>query len=135
MDKIKKFVNDHPQWTSWIVLAIGMVVILVWSARDVGLTGGQWAALIVATVLVAGLAVWIIGWEDEDEADEEVEKPGKKKDKKEKQHPQPKEKPAVDVISDVDVVSDVDDVIENSDEEAPAEQDLDETAAAEQDPA
>ena len=97
MEKIKKFVNDHPQWTSWIVLAIGMVVILVWSARDVGLTGGQWTALIVATVLVAGLAVWIIGWEDEEEeADEEVEKPGKKKDKKEKKQPKPKEKPAVD---------------------------------------
>ncbi len=67
MEKIKRFVNDHPQWTSWIVLAIGMVAILVWSARDVGLTAGQWAALIIATIAVAGLAVWIIGWEDEEE--------------------------------------------------------------------
>lgn len=69
MDKIKKFVTEHPQWTSWIVLSIGMVAILVWSARDVGLLPGQWAALIIATVLVAGLAVWIIGWEDEEEAE------------------------------------------------------------------
>lgn len=67
MDKVKKFVNEHPQWTSWIVLSIGMVAILVWSARDVGLLPGQWAALIIATILVAGLAVWIIGWEDEEE--------------------------------------------------------------------
>jgi K+ transporter len=67
MDKIKQFVNEHPQWTSWIVLAIGMVAILVWSARDVGLLAGQWAALIIATILVAGLAVWIIGWEDDEE--------------------------------------------------------------------
>jgi thiamine transporter ThiT len=67
MDKIKQFVNAHPQWTSWIVLSIGMVAILIWSARDVGLLAGQWAALIVATIAVAGLAVWIIGWEDEDE--------------------------------------------------------------------
>ncbi len=67
MDKIKQFVNEHPQWTSWIVLAIGMVAILIWSARDVGLLAGQWAALIIATILVAGLAVWIIGWEDEEE--------------------------------------------------------------------
>lgn len=67
MDKIKRFVTEHPQWTSWIVLAIGMVAILVWSARDVGLLPGQWAALIVATILVAGLAVWIIGWEDEED--------------------------------------------------------------------
>ena len=38
------------------------------SARDVGLLPGQWAALIIATILVAGLAVWIIGWEDEEDA-------------------------------------------------------------------
>jgi hypothetical protein len=44
-----------------------MVAILIWSARDVGLLPGQWVALIVATILVAGLAVWIIGWEDEEE--------------------------------------------------------------------
>jgi MFS superfamily sulfate permease-like transporter len=75
MDKIKKFVTEHPQWTSWIVLSIGMVAILVWSARDVGLLPGQWAALIIATILVAGLAVWIIGWEDEEDlADEALER-------------------------------------------------------------
>ena len=73
MDKIKKFVTEHPQWTSWIVLSIGMVAILVWSARDVGLLPGQWAALIIATILVAGLAVWIIGWEDEEELQPEDE--------------------------------------------------------------
>jgi len=73
MEKIKTFVREHPQWTSWIVLSIGMVAILVWSARDVGLLPGQWAALIVATIVVAGLAVWIIGWEDEEEVEEEEE--------------------------------------------------------------
>jgi thiamine transporter ThiT len=75
MDTIKSFVNEHPQWTSWIVLSIGMVAILVWSARDVGLLPGQWAALIIATILVAGLAVWIIGWEDEELAGENDEAP------------------------------------------------------------
>jgi len=75
MDAIKSFVNEHPQWTSWIVLSIGMVAILVWSARDVGLLPGQWAALIIATILVAGLAVWIIGWEDEELAEESDEDP------------------------------------------------------------
>jgi len=67
MEKIKQFVRAHPQWTSWIVLSVGMVAILVWSARDVGLLAGQWIALVVATIAVAGLAVWIIGWEDEEE--------------------------------------------------------------------
>ena len=72
MDKIKNFATNHPQITAWILLAIGMVIILVWSARDVGFTGSQWAALIVTTVLLAGACVWIIGWEDdEDEAVQE----------------------------------------------------------------
>jgi len=71
MEKIKQFFAEHPQWSSWIVLSIGMVIILVWSAADVGLTIGQWIALIIATIAVAGLSVWIIGWEDEDEELEE----------------------------------------------------------------
>ena len=67
MEAIKNFAGNHPQLTSWIVLAIGMVIILVWSARDVGFTTGQWAALIVTTILLAGACVWIIGWEDDEE--------------------------------------------------------------------
>ena len=76
MEKIKAFINEHPQIVSWIVLSIGMVAILVWSARDVGLAPGQWAALIIATIAVAGLSVWIIGWEDElDETETAHEQP------------------------------------------------------------
>jgi hypothetical protein len=71
MDAIKKFGGEHPQITSWIVLAIGMVIILVWSASDVGFTPSQWAALVITTILLAGACVWIIGWEDEE--DEMVE--------------------------------------------------------------
>jgi K+ transporter len=48
-----------------------MVAILIWAAKDVGLEAGQWAALIVATILLAGLCIWIIGWDSEEE---EVEK-------------------------------------------------------------
>lgn len=73
MEAIKKFAGDHPQVTSWIVLAIGMVIILVWSARDVGFTGSQWMALIITTILLAGACVWIIGWEDEDDLETEDE--------------------------------------------------------------
>ncbi len=64
MSSLKELVNQHPRLAAWLVLAIGMVVILVWSARDVGLLIGQWAALIAATVGLAGLCVWIIGWEE-----------------------------------------------------------------------
>lgn len=66
MSKIREFIGRHPQLTAWIVLATGMVVILLWSARDVGLLPMQMLALAVATILVAGLCIWIIGWEDEE---------------------------------------------------------------------
>jgi CHASE2 domain-containing sensor protein len=69
---LKRFVNRHPRLTAWFVLAVGFVVILVVSARQVGFTAGQWVALIVTTIGLAGLCVWIIGWEDE-EADREDE--------------------------------------------------------------
>ena len=71
MSSLKQFVTQHPRLTAWLVLAVGMVVILVWSARDVGLLAGQWAALIVATIGLAGLCVWIIGWEDEEDQGDE----------------------------------------------------------------
>jgi hypothetical protein len=48
-----------------------MVILLAISARDVGLLASQWAALLIAAVLVAGACVWIISWEDEDEIDED----------------------------------------------------------------
>ena len=71
MSSVKQFIIQHPRLTAWFVLAIGMVIILVWSARDVGLLAGQWAALIVATIGLAGLCVWIIGWEEGEEEEEE----------------------------------------------------------------
>jgi protein-S-isoprenylcysteine O-methyltransferase Ste14 len=66
MEKVKQFIVSHPQLSSWIVLSLGMIAIMAWSARDVGLLFGQWVALIVAIIAVAGLCVWIIGWEDEE---------------------------------------------------------------------
>ncbi len=73
MTTVRDFAKNHPQIVAWIVLAIGMVIILVWSAKDVGFTAGQWAALVVTTILLAGACVWIIGWGD-DEEEEEIEK-------------------------------------------------------------
>jgi len=73
MSALVAFVKRHPRLAGWFVLAVGMVAILVWSAWDVGLEPGQWAALIVATIGLAGLCVWIIGWEDEEESGEENE--------------------------------------------------------------
>jgi len=63
----------HPRLAAWIVLSLGMVILLVVEARDVGLLATQWLALVVATVLVAGACVWIISWEDSDETVEASE--------------------------------------------------------------
>lgn len=70
MSSLKQFVSQHPRLTAWLVLAVGMVAILAWSARDVGLLPGQWAALILATIGLAGLCIWIIGWEEGEDKEE-----------------------------------------------------------------
>lgn len=68
---IKGWIGRHPQLTAWMALAVGMVIILVLSARNVGLLPHQWAALIVATILLAGLCVWIIGWDGDGDEQEQ----------------------------------------------------------------
>lgn len=62
-----EWAGTHPRIAAWIVLATGMVAMLVYFGRDVGLTPFNWFSLIVATVLTAGACIWIISWEDEDE--------------------------------------------------------------------
>ncbi len=63
MESVKRVWNTHPVLVNWIILAIGMVLILFFSARHVGFLPQQWAALIGATVALAGLCAWIISWE------------------------------------------------------------------------
>jgi hypothetical protein len=65
MASLREVWNEHPNLVSWVILAIGMVVIVIVAARNVGFQPGQWAALIAATIALAGLCVWIISWEDE----------------------------------------------------------------------
>ena len=67
MNALKSFASQHPRITAWIVLALGMVIILLWASKDVGLLPTQLGALVAATIALAGLCVWIIGWEDNDE--------------------------------------------------------------------
>jgi len=63
MNTLKKIWVEYPVFANWLVLAVGMVIILYFSARHVGFLPGQWAALIVATIALAGLCAWIISWE------------------------------------------------------------------------
>jgi hypothetical protein len=60
---LKRFAEKHPLLLAWFVLAIGMVAIFLWAARDVPLLPLQRLALAIISVLVAGLCVWIISWE------------------------------------------------------------------------
>ncbi len=63
MANLRHFAEQHPYVLTWILLAIGMVAILWWAARDAGLLPGQMAFLTVVTILLAGACVWIITWE------------------------------------------------------------------------
>ena len=79
MRRLVDWAKTHPRLAAWIVLAVGMDAMVLYEARDVGLQVGQWIALLVATTLVAGLCVWIIGWEDdEDEGAAESGTPAEK---------------------------------------------------------
>ncbi|HID34904.1 MAG TPA: hypothetical protein EYP25_10150 [Anaerolineae bacterium] len=64
---LKRFWHDHPNIASFILLAIGMLIILYVSARHVGFTPMQWLALALATLALAALSVWIISWGEGDE--------------------------------------------------------------------
>lgn len=63
MARLKEFVNQHPSLAAWTALAVGMVIMLLIAVRHVGLLPGQILALVVVTVLLAGLCVWIISLE------------------------------------------------------------------------
>jgi len=67
MKNLVDWAKAHPRLAAWIVLGLGMDAMVAYEARDVGLLATQWIALIVVTTLVAGLCVWIIGWEDDPE--------------------------------------------------------------------
>ncbi len=67
MTRIRNLWHQHPNLISWLLLAIGMVAVVAVAARHVGFTVSQWGALIGATILLAGLSVWIISWEDDEE--------------------------------------------------------------------
>ncbi len=67
-----RWANVHPRLAAWIVLSAGMILLLVFEAQNVGLLVGQWIALTAAVIMVAGVCIWIISWEDEDDAPDAV---------------------------------------------------------------
>lgn len=63
LNQLRGWAERHPLLTAWVGLAIAMVVILLWAARDAGLLPNQMMALVITTILLAGACVWIISWE------------------------------------------------------------------------
>ena len=57
------WIDRHPMILAWIALSIGMVAILLYTSRDVGLQPSQTLAMVVATIALAGACVWIITWD------------------------------------------------------------------------
>ncbi|MER2599481.1 MAG: hypothetical protein ABTQ73_08175 [Caldilineales bacterium] len=68
MKTLQQWYQKHPNLLLWAGLALGMVLILAFSARNVGFTARQWAALVAATVALAGACTWIISWESDNES-------------------------------------------------------------------
>ncbi|MEZ4559851.1 MAG: hypothetical protein R2854_25995 [Caldilineaceae bacterium] len=60
---IKRFWSDRPVLANWLVLAVGMVLILFISARHVGFTPSQWAALVETTICAGRPVCVVISWE------------------------------------------------------------------------
>jgi hypothetical protein len=55
-------VDAHPALVYWATLAVGMLLILFWTAHDADLRVAQWMGLALACVAWGGLCAWIIHW-------------------------------------------------------------------------
>ena len=63
MSSLIQRLRNHPNIVMWLLLSLGMVLMVLYAAKDVGFQPLQTLALAVATVALAGLCVWIINWE------------------------------------------------------------------------
>ncbi|MFQ6013822.1 MAG: hypothetical protein ACE5NP_00080 [Anaerolineae bacterium] len=63
LSTIRDFFEKRPRLAAWLILAVGMVIMLLLSSKDVDLLPSQRLALVVSTIVLAGLCVWIIDLE------------------------------------------------------------------------
>ena len=61
---LRRSYEARPLLTGWAVLATGMLLMLTLFSLDAGLTIRQFAAVSVATLLLAWLCAWVITLED-----------------------------------------------------------------------
>ncbi|MCL4535320.1 MAG: hypothetical protein M1370_09215 [Bacteroidetes bacterium] len=77
MDRFVELVKRHPMLTAWVALSIGMVAILLYTAKDVELLPTQRLALVLATIGLAGACVWILSWDSDEDASPDAGEPPK----------------------------------------------------------
>jgi len=63
MSKIARLFDTHPRLMAWLLLAIAMLAIFFVASHNLSLELSQSAAMAAATVVLAGLCVWIVFWE------------------------------------------------------------------------
>ncbi|MCL5961369.1 MAG: hypothetical protein M1358_19010 [Chloroflexi bacterium] len=68
MDRVIDLVKHHPMLVAWVALSIGMVAILLYTAKDVELLPTQRLALVLATIGLAGACVWILSWDSDEDS-------------------------------------------------------------------
>lgn len=66
---LRRFARERPRLSAWIVLSAAMCTFLAIEGRNVGLAAGQWLALFLATIVVAGLCIRIISGPGDDSGD------------------------------------------------------------------
>ena len=60
---VRSLLSKHPYLAVSVLLATGMEGVFYFASRNVALAPAQYAAVAVATAMLAGLCVWIITWE------------------------------------------------------------------------
>jgi len=63
MERLKQVWERHPRLVSWVGLAIGMLIVFFVASSGLALEPAQRLVMAGATVVLAGLCVWIIYWE------------------------------------------------------------------------
>jgi hypothetical protein len=63
MHAIKDFFARRPRLTTWLILALAMLVIFCAASGGAGLLPAQRLALAGVVVLLAGACAWIIYWD------------------------------------------------------------------------
>lgn len=66
MEKIKRLIQTHPRLAAWLALAVAMLGIFLAAASHVALEPAQRLVIAAAIVLLAGLCVWIVYWDEAD---------------------------------------------------------------------